>query len=101
MARYHNYYVYICCNRLMTVLYVGVTNDLDVRMTQHLYESDNHINSFCGRYKCHHLIYWEYYRSIHAAILREKQIKRWSRKKKEELIGCQNPNWEFIKTSDY
>ena len=96
MARYHNYYVYICCNKLKTVLYVGVTNDLLIRMAQHRNDSELGVNSFCGRYRCYNLLYWEYYRSIHVAIDREKQLKRWSRKKKEALINLENPNWDFL-----
>lgn len=96
MARFHNYYVYICSNFNKSVLYIGVTNNLEVRMAQHKFDSENHTNTFCGKYKCFYLLYAEYYRSISAAINREKQLKRWSRTKKFDLIRTENPNLDFI-----
>ena len=91
----HNYYVYITTNPNRTVLYVGVTNNLQTRMSQHVIEAGNK-RTFAGRYHCYNLIYYEWYRDIKDAIKREKQIKGWRREKKELLIEKINPQWYFL-----
>jgi putative endonuclease len=53
-------------------------------------------NTFSGKYKCHWLIYYESFKYINDAIAREKEIKRFTRKKKEELIATFNPGWAFL-----
>jgi putative endonuclease len=93
--RFHNYYIYITTNVSKTTLYVGVTNNLQMRMYQHLQNKGNN-KTFAGRYHCYNLIYWEYFSDIKVAILREKEIKKWSRIKKENLIKTMNPNWDFL-----
>ncbi|MEQ6120377.1 GIY-YIG nuclease family protein [Reichenbachiella sp. MALMAid0571] len=90
----HNYFVYITTNPGKSVLYIGVTNDLFTRMQQH-YENRGKSNTFAGRYYCYNLIYWERFQYINDAIDREKELKKWSRKKKEELIATTNKNWKF------
>jgi len=85
-----NYYVYITTNPGRTVLYVGVTNDLSLRLRQHR-ENRGNKNSFAGKYHCYKLIYFESYADVNQAIQREKEIKDLSRKKKEELIAVRNP----------
>jgi len=90
-----NYYVYITTNPGKTVLYTGVTNDLNVRIQQH-YQNRGKKNSFAGRYYCYKLIYFELFSDINQAIAREKQIKDMSREKKEELIATVNPRWDFL-----
>ena len=90
----HNYHVYILTNKNKTVLYIGVTNNLKVRLYQHSKESNK--TSFSYRYKTHFLIYFEHFLNIEQAIAREKQLKKWSRKKKEFLINLTNPNWDFL-----
>ncbi|WP_313191236.1 GIY-YIG nuclease family protein [Sphingobacterium sp.] len=89
------YYVYILTNSNRTVLYVGVTNDLKVRLTFHKSPSLSH-NSFTNRYKVYFLIYFETFSHVLDAITREKEIKRWTRKRKEELINTQNKEWKFL-----
>ena len=89
----NKYYVYILCNDKKNVLYVGVTNNICRRLSEHV---SNLNNGFTHKYKIHKLIYAEVYSSIKTAILREKQIKRWSRVKKEQLINTANPQWEEI-----
>jgi putative endonuclease len=93
--RDHNYFVYITTNPTRTVLYVGVTNDLSVRIQQH-YENRGNKESFAGRYYCYNLIYYERFQYINDAIAREKEIKKWRREKKEVLINSMNPKWEFL-----
>lgn len=90
-----NYYVYITTNPGKTVLYAGVTNDLKVRLQQH-YQNRGNTKTFAGRYYCYKLVYFEAYRDINQAIVREKEIKDMSRNKKEELIAMQNPDWNFV-----
>jgi len=92
----HNYYVYITTNPRKTVLYTGVTNDLDRRLEEHYQDTQHARKSFAGRYFCYHLIYYEYYTDIHEAIAREKEIKGWSRDKKDALIEAFNPDRRFF-----
>ena len=91
----HNYYVYILTNRNKTVLYVGVTNDLKIRIYQHNHQEVNS-KSFTTKYKCFYLVYYEHFLIIDDAIAREKQIKGWSRSKKNQLITKFNENWIFL-----
>jgi putative endonuclease len=92
----HNYFVYILTNKIKTVLYIGVTNDLVVRLFQHKEDSLNHKKHFTGKYNYTNLIYYERFEDINQAIDREKQLKGWTRKKKEDLINTINPDWEFL-----
>ena len=91
----HNYFIYIITNPRKTTLYVGVTNNLESRLTEHFVNRGNP-KSFAGKYYCHYLIYFEDFEDINQAIDREKQLKRWSRKKKERLISSVNPEWRFL-----
>lgn len=82
------YFVYILGNISRTVLYIGITNNLKARLWQHRYEL---VDGFTKKYQVHDLLYYEIFEDPENAILREKQIKGWSRKKKEELIVEFNP----------
>ena len=93
MSKQHNYFVYILTNYNKTVLYVGVTNDLEIRIEQHK-EGDN--TSFTQRYKCFYLVHYERYQYVNDAIAREKELKGWSRAKKNALIESENQNWQFL-----
>ena len=85
--------VYILTNKLHTVLYIGVTNNLERRM----YEHKNHlIPGFTDRYNVEQLVYFETTNDIRVAIEREKTLKKWSRKKKEVLISTMNPTWKDL-----
>jgi len=86
------YFVYILTNFNNTVLYTGVTNNLERR----LYEHKNNENSFTSKYRCFKLIYYEETNQIMSAITREKQIKGLLRIKKDELINAMNPRWEDL-----
>lgn len=94
MSKQHNYFVYILTNYQKTVLYVGVTNDLEIRIAQHL--EGNSINAFTHKYKCYYLVYYERYQYVNDAIDREKEIKGWSRAKKDALIETENKDWRFL-----
>lgn len=91
----HNYFIYITTNPDKTVLYTGVTNDLKRRLFEHQ-ENKGKSNTFAGRYYCYNLVYFEQFQFVEHAIDREKQIKKWSRKKKDFLIEKENPNWHFL-----
>ena len=88
------YYVYIMTNKMNTVLYTGVTNDLMRRVYEHKNKLD--IKSFTARYNVNKFVYYETTNSIQSAIEREKQIKAGSRKKKEDLIKEFNPDWKDL-----
>jgi putative endonuclease len=81
-----------------TVLYIGVTNSLEQWASEH---SLGLGNAFARQYSAHKLIYFEAYRDTTSAIAREKQLKRWSRAKKEALIDRRNPEWSDLFTEMY
>jgi putative endonuclease len=91
----HNYFVYITTNPDKTVLYTGVTNDLKRRLFEHQ-ENKRKSDTFAGKFYCYKLTYFEHFSNIEQAIDREKQIKNWTRKKKENIIAIKNPNWNFL-----
>jgi putative endonuclease len=91
----NNYYVYITTNPGKTVLYIGVTNDLQTRIAKHQ-KNKGDKRTFAGRYYCYKLVYYEHFPDIKQAIQREKELKKFSRKKKEELIKQKNPNLNFL-----
>ena len=93
MMRIHCYYVYILTNKTHSVLYTGVTNDLIRRCHEH---SVKKYPGFTSRYNVNLLVYFESFDYIDLAIKREKQIKKYSRKKKIELINKLNPHWKNL-----
>ena len=72
------------------VLYIGMTNDLSRRISEH---RSGEVPGFTADYRCHKLVYHEHYSEVEDAIAREKQLKRWSRTRKIGLIGRMNPRW--------
>lgn len=84
------YYVYILTNRRRTVLYTGMTNNLNRRLAEHRSGAQS---GFMRTYNVHLLMYYETYSDVHAAIAREKQIKAGSREDKIALINSTNPDW--------
>ncbi len=87
------YYVYIITNKTNTVLYIGVTNNLERRMYEH---RNMLVEGFSSKYKLSKLIYYEETKDVNEAILREKQLKGWSRAKKNNLIASLNPEWNEL-----
>ena len=73
----------------------GLTNDLRRRILEH-YRDRGNPKHFSGRYSCYYLLYYEEFVYIDLAIKREKEIKKWSRKKKEDLIKAKNPEFRFL-----
>ncbi len=90
-----SYYVYILTNKINTVLYIGVTNDLQRRVYEH---KNKLVEGFSAKYNLSKLVYFEETGSIESAINREKQLKRWHRDWKINLIKENNP--EFYDLSD-
>jgi putative endonuclease len=87
-------YIYILTNKNNSVLYVGVTNDLKRRVSEHKFDSKP--GSFTTRYNINKLVYYETFHWIDEAIAREKQLKAGSRKRKNELIDRMNPEWRDL-----
>jgi putative endonuclease len=85
-----HFYVYIMTNWKNTVLYTGVTNDLKRRVYEH---KESLVEGFTSRYNLTKLVYYEVAETAEAAILREKQIKAGSRRKKMELVEGLNKEW--------
>ena len=87
------YYVYILANWDDSVLYIGVTNNLERR----LYEHKNHLaDGFTKKYNVDKLVYYEYTSDVYAALEREKQLKGWTRRKKMALVKKENPEWNDL-----
>jgi putative endonuclease len=85
--------VYILASQRNGTLYIGVTSDLVKRVYQHREEL---IEGFTKRYHVHTLVWYEVHEIMESAILREKQLKKWSRIAKLQLIEKQNPNWQDL-----
>lgn len=92
MSSQVNYFVYIMTNKSGT-LYTGVTNNLERRVFEH---KTHLIEGFTKKYKISKLVYFEATSDIKVAIMREKQIKGWKRKKKIALIESMNPGWKDL-----
>jgi len=86
------YYIYIVAS-LSGTLYIGVTSSLIRRIAEH---KKGKIEGFSKKYSCHKLVYYEIFGDVNAAIGREKEIKKWRREKKEELIKKINPHWNDL-----
>ncbi len=85
--------VYIMANKKNGSIYAGVTSDLTKRVYQH---KNALVKGFTSKYGCKLLVFYEVHENMESAILREKQIKGGSRKKKLDLIEARNPFWEDL-----
>ncbi len=92
----HNYLVYIVTNQNRSVLYIGVTNNLKTRLYQHQLDSQTTKLHFASKYNTIYLIYWERFQFIDHAIKREKQLKGWTRIRKDQMIKEFNPELRFL-----
>ena len=88
------WYVYIMTNKPEGVLYTGVTNDIETRVSEHKNKLFN--KSFTARYNCDKLVYFEECSDGFEAVKREKRIKKWKRDWKIKLIQDVNPQWQDI-----
>ncbi|MDA9066678.1 GIY-YIG nuclease family protein [Flavobacteriales bacterium] len=86
----NTYFIYILSSPNKSVLYIGVTNDLQRRIAEH---KSKMFEGFSKKYNCTDLVYFEKHNQIEKAILREKQLKKWKREWKENLINSENSDW--------
>ena len=91
--RLHIYYTYILANKHNNVLYVGMTNDLSRRVSEH---KRKFFPGFTSKYNIDKLVYFEYFDFVNHAIAREKQIKKYSKAKKLALIATMNPEMKDL-----
>jgi putative endonuclease len=87
------YYVYILTNWNNKVMYIGMTNSLKRRMYEH---KNKLVEGFTKKYNISKLVYFEETKDVHAAISREKEIKKWRREKKNNLVISMNPEWQDL-----
>ena len=94
----HDYCVYLIVNKSNTVIYTGVTSDIEDRVYKHKQKA---YDGFSAKYECNKLVHYEEFQWIQDAIAREKQIKSWSRQKKIDLIVANNPSWSDLSDGWY
>ena len=87
------YYVYLLTNWNNRVIYLGVTNNLERRLYEH---KNKLVKGFTEKYNVNKLVYFEETQDVTAAIAREKEIKKWRREKKNQLVNRINPNWKDL-----
>jgi putative endonuclease len=92
----NTFYVYVITDATKVFFYIGVTNNLKKRLAQH-FKNKGTENLWAGKRNCYQLIYFEEFQFINNAIKREKQLKGWSRVKKEKLIKKTNPKLRVLK----
>ena len=85
--------VYILASKRNGTLYTGVTSDLQKRAWEH---KNDTFGGFTKRYRVHNLVYYELHGDMVSAITREKQMKKWNRAWKLEVIEKQNPSWKDL-----
>ena len=87
------YYTYITASKKNGTLYIGVTSNLKKRITEH---KEGLVEGFTKKYKVDKLVWYETFNDIREAITKEKQLKKWDRKWKLELIEKENPSWRDL-----
>ena len=85
--------IYILASKRNGTLYIGVRSNLVKRIWEHKNDQEE---SFSKKYNVHMLVYFEMHEDMNAAIIREKQLKKWNRSWKLKLIEQQNPQWEDL-----
>ena len=93
MSAENRYYVYLLTNWNHRVMYVGVTNDLSRRLYEH---KNKLVSGFTGKYNVSKLVYFEETADVLSALVREKEIKKWRRQKKDALVVSVNPEWRDL-----
>ncbi len=89
----NTYFVYILASKKNGTLYIGVTNNLVKRIYEH---KNDLAESLSKKYQVHQLVYFEETPEINVALTREKQLKKWNRQWKINLIEAMNPNWDDL-----
>ncbi len=90
--------MYLITNDFGNVMYTGVTNNLERRIIEH---RNGTLPGFTQKYKVSKLVYYEHTNSIEAAIMREKQIKKYRREKKDALVNAMNYEWKDLSNDWY
>jgi putative endonuclease len=90
----YNFYIYILTNWNNTAMYIGMTNSLDRRLYEH---KNKLVDGFTRKYNVNKLVYYEHITDVKTAIAREKEIKKWRREKKNNLVISLNPSWQELK----
>jgi putative endonuclease len=85
--------VYMLASRKHGTLYIGVTSDLAARVSQH---KAGEADGFTKKYGVKRLVWAEHFETMETAIMREKQMKKWNRAWKVQLIEQENPDWEEL-----
>jgi putative endonuclease len=88
--RNHDYWVYILTNKRCSALYIGITNNIALRLWQHRY---GEAEGFAKRYHLNRLVWVEHFRNVNDAIACEKKLKGWRRARKIVLVEKMNPRW--------
>ena len=89
----NTYFVYILCSKRNGTLYIGFTNDIERRMLEH---KENSGSQFTSKYQIKKLVYFEEHHDNNEAFKRERQLKRWKRAWKINLIESENPQWDDL-----
>jgi putative endonuclease len=98
MRSERRFWVYILANKPYGTLYIGMTNDLELRVFQH---KERLFDGFSKRYGIKHLVFFEDHATAASAIHREKRIKKWSRAQKITLLRTNNPDWRDLAADWY
>ena len=93
MSTERKYYVYLLVNWNNKVIYVGMTSDLQKRIYEHKHKL---VKGFTEKYNVNKLVYYEETTDVHTALAREKEIKKWRREKKDNLVKTMNPRWRDL-----
>ena len=91
--KHYNFHVYILTNWNNKVMYIGMTNNLERRLHEH---KSKLVDGFTRKYNVNKLVYFEHTTDVHAALAREKEIKKWRREKKDKLVVSMNPDWRDL-----
>ncbi|MFH1612466.1 MAG: GIY-YIG nuclease family protein [bacterium] len=93
MAKEHHYYVYLLTNKSNKVMYIGITNNLQQRVYEHKMKMGL---GFTEKYNVNKLVYFEETTDVYSAIAREKELKKWRREKKNNLVIAVNSKWKDL-----
>ncbi|WP_310560325.1 GIY-YIG nuclease family protein [Flavobacterium sp.] len=93
---FHSYYVYIITNKYRSTFYIGMTNNLKLRLKQHKENLETKNKTFASKYNLEFLVYYEKFVWVEEAVAREKELKKWRREKKLDLIRNFNSKFEFL-----
>ena len=93
---FHSYYVYILTNKYRSTYYIGMSNNLKLRLEQHKQNIELGNKTFASKYNIEFLVYYEKFIWVEQAIAREKELKKWRREKKLNLIRVFNKEFEFL-----